>query len=200
MKLIRSLGALIQAAIYFLAGAILIALSMNLIPSEMVQDAMQYINEDPNLKLVLGGIGVLIILIGLVIINTRMGKMQMSDTIAFENPEGQVTVSLSAIEDFIKRSIDHMSEVRELRSKVTAGKKGISVECRATILAESNIPEITERIQNLIKKKVHDMLGVEEKINIKVHITKISQKGKGEQDQYPPKEHEESSRRMPFGE
>lgn len=199
MGFIRSLAILVYTLVLLVVGGILISLSLNLFSSDDLINAINDVYSQPNVKLILGIIGAVFVAVGFLTAQINFGRMQAEKTIAFENPEGQVTISLSAIEDFIKRSVRHLPEVKELRSTVTANKKGINVICRATIFAESNIPEITERIQSIVKSRVREMLGLEETINIKIHVTKISSKGKGEMPALP-KESEEISRRMPFRE
>lgn len=203
MKFFKTLAITVYTVVFLLMGGILIALSMNLLPSEELLNAVNYIYSDPNVRLSLGIVGSIFILGGLLTAQISLGRMQMEKTIAFENPEGQVTVSLTAVEDFIKKSVRELIEVKEMRANVTANKKGINIACKATIFADSNIPETTERIQAIVKSKVHDMLGVEETINIKIHITKISSRGKGDkikvESRAPAKEYKEVSRRMPFG-
>ena len=197
MNFIRRLAITIHTLIFLLLGGVLILLSLDLLSSGEITNAISYIDSGPNLKLALGVVGAIFMLGGLLTAHISLGKLQLEKIIAFENPEGQVTVSLSAIEDFIKKSVRQMPEVKEMRSNVTASKKGINITCKATIFADSNIPETTERIQSIVKSKVHDMLGVEETINIKIHITKISSRGKGEIP-IPVREHKEASRHMPF--
>ncbi|NQU95827.1 MAG: alkaline shock response membrane anchor protein AmaP [Candidatus Omnitrophica bacterium] len=199
MKFIKSLAIGVHALVFLVMGGILILLSIDLFASDDVMKVVNFIYNEPNVKLALGVLGGIFIFGGLVTAHIGLGKLQMEKTIAFENPEGQVTVSLSAIEDFIKKSVRHIAEVKELRSNVTASKRGINILCKATIFDDSNIPEITEKLQGIVKAKVRDMLGVEETINTKIHVTKISSRGKGEAAQAPAKEYEETSRRMPFG-
>lgn len=198
MKFFKSLAIAVYTLIFFIIGGVLISLALDFLSSAEFINAVNFIYSDPNIKLTLGVVGAIFILGGVLTANISLGNMQREKTIAFENPEGQVTVSLSAIEDFIKKSVRQLPEVKEMRANVTASKKGISILCKATIFSDSNIPETTERVQNVVKSKVHDMLGVEETINTKIHITKISPRGKGE-TRLPPKEYKEASRRMPFG-
>lgn len=198
MKFFRGLVIVVYTLVFLIAGGILISLSLNFLSSEDLINAVNYIYNDINIKLAMGIVGAIFILGGILTANVSMSRMQMEKTIAFENPEGQVTISLSAIEDFVKKSVRQVPEVKEMRANVTASKKGINITCKATIFADSNIPETTERIQGIVKSRVHDMLGVEETINIKIHVTKISSRGKGEM-RLPPKEYKEASRRMPFG-
>jgi len=198
MRFLRSLVTVVYTLILIAIGAGLVLLALNLFSPEDITSTLNGIQADPSARLILGIAGAIFILAGLLIANINLGRIQMEKTIAFENPEGQVTVSLSAIEDFVKKSVRQLSEVKELRSRITANKKGINIVCRATIYDDSNIPETTERIQAIVKSKVHDMLGVEETINIKINVVNISSKGKGEKTK-PVKEYpDETSRRMPF--
>jgi uncharacterized alkaline shock family protein YloU len=144
-----------------------------------------------NLRISIGLVGLLLIIYSIVALQVALGTLQREKTIAFENPSGQVTISLSAIEDFIRRTSDNLPEVKELRANVTAGKKGINIINRAVIYSDSNIPEVTEKIQSMLKNKIQEMLGIEEAVNIKIHIAKIvpadstdnkNSKGKGRDD------------------
>jgi len=106
-----------------------------------------------------------------------LSRFQREKTIAFTNPEGQVTISLSAIEDLIRKVAKQVSDVKDLRCDVKANKKGaIQITAKVSLWSDSNIPEATERVQNLVKTKVQDMLGLEEAVTCTVHITKIVHK------------------------
>jgi len=197
MRFLKSLAVVLHTLVFLAAGALLLALALNFFSSDEIMGSINYLCADQNAKPAMIIVGGVLILAGLLMAHINLGRMQSEKTIAFENPEGQVTVSLSAIEDFIKKSVRHLPEIKELRSSVSANKKGISVVCRATIFADSNIPETTERIQAIVKSKVQEMLGVEEAITIKINVIKISLKEKGATNA-PVKDNEEASRRMPF--
>lgn len=198
MRLVKSLAVLLHTLLFLVLGLGLLLMSLNLFTPEELAKSITTLYQEPNAKPIFGMVGGIFILIGLIMAHINITRIQREKTIAFENPDGQVTVSLSAIEDFIKKTVKLIPEVKELRSNVTANKKGISIVCRATIYSNSNIPEATEKIQNIVKTKVHEMLGVEETINIKINVAKISARGKG--DDAPGKQSHDSSRRMPLGE
>ena len=160
--------------IVFLAiGGALIAFSLNMIAVSDIMPAIEYAHDDINLRLTTGLVGALLIMYSLVAIQIALGNFQREKTIAFENPSGRVTISMSAIEDFIKRAAAHIPEIKELRANVKATKKGINITNRVFIYSDANIPDTTEKIQNILKNKIQDMLGIEEPISIKVHIAKI---------------------------
>jgi uncharacterized alkaline shock family protein YloU len=102
------------------------------------------------------------------------GKRQMERTIAFENPAGGVTVSLTALEDLIKRLIVQVPEVKEIRPYMIATRRGLEVDIKLILRHEVNIPELTARFQDLVRRKMEDAVGMEGKVNIRVHVIKIS--------------------------
>mgnify|MGYP001248070231 CR=1 FL=1 len=194
MNFFRGIISLLYLLIYVLIGGALIVLSLGIFSAEEIASGVQYLYSSPNVKLAAGVLGLLFVLIGLISVRATFRRMKREKTIAFENPDGQVVVSLAAIEDFIKRIVKQLPQVKELKSAVTAGKRGITVVSKATLFSDSNIPETTEKIQSMIKGKLLEMLGIEESINIKIHIAKLIGKG-GKEDVEEPKE---ASRHIPF--
>ena len=179
MRIFSGFTMFFYTLVFLAIGCGLIILSLNIIANEEVINFLDYsYSTFVNTRLIMGLVGLLLILYSLVAVQVSLGNIRREKTIAFDNPSGQVTISLSAIEDFIKRTAAHITEIKELRPSVTAGKKGINIVNRVTIYSDSNIPETTEKIQNILKSRIQDMLGIEEAINIKVHIAKIAAKEK----------------------
>jgi uncharacterized alkaline shock family protein YloU len=173
-------------------GFILIIIGFNTVPLSQLEGFITMLYTTPDVRLILSAVGIGIIALGLLIAQLVSGRMQREKTIAFENPDGQVTVSLSAIEDLIKRISQQIPEIKDLRPNVVATKKSVNIVNRVVLFAGASIPEVTERIQNVVKNNVQEMLGLEEPIVVKVHIAKISSHEKerqerttGEQEQKP---------------
>jgi len=115
-----------------------------------------------------------IMLMSFILARLIYGRRQMERTIAFENSTGGVTVSLTALEDLIKRLIVQMPEVKEIRPYMIATRKGLEVDIKLVLRHEVNIPELTSRFQDLVHRKIEEAVGMEGKINVRVHVTKIS--------------------------
>ncbi|MCM8790307.1 MAG: alkaline shock response membrane anchor protein AmaP [Candidatus Omnitrophica bacterium] len=176
MRFLGGLTLFFYTLVFLSVGALFITISLDILSHEAIIESINAIYAAPNARLILGITGSLLVVISLMVVQITVGKIQREKTIAFENPYGQVTISLSAIEDFIKRALKTLPEVKELRPQVRANKKGITVINRVTLFSDMNMPETTEKIQNIVKTRVQDMLGVEEPINIKVHVVKIAHK------------------------
>lgn len=161
---------------FVVIGTLMVAFSFDLFSLENITDFIHQTLQIKDLTVIVSGIGLFLILSSIFIAQITLGRIQREKTIAFNNPDGQVTVSLAAIEDFVKRISTNISEIRELRSDVIAGKSGIEINTRLSLWAGVTIPETTENIQKIIKNRIQEMLGIEEPIIVRVHVAKIVHK------------------------
>ncbi|MGB2880061.1 MAG: alkaline shock response membrane anchor protein AmaP [Candidatus Omnitrophota bacterium] len=174
MVFFKKLGVLIYAILIVCAGALFILLSAGIVSTEQWSGALNALNVNLYAKAALGCAGGLFVLIGITAPFRVARKLQSSRIIAFQNPDGEVTISLSAIEEYIKKIAGGMDEIKDVRSRVNTSRKGINIVCDVAILPGANIPEVTEKMQAAVKNKLSGMIGVEEKINIKMNINKIA--------------------------
>jgi len=178
------LVAFFYAAIFIAIGVGLVLSALNVISVSSLGDMLNYLATVKNLKLIIGVLGGLFILISLLSLNITISRLQREKTIAFDNPDGQVTISLTAIEDFVKKIVRQIPDIKEIRPNIIASKKGIFVTARVILYSDTNIPAVTDNIQNLIKNKIQDILGIEETVTVRVHIAKITHR---EETKAPPK-------------
>jgi len=136
------------------------------------------------------------ILLSLSFAQLILGKMQKERTIAFSSPTGRVTIALSAVEDLIKRMCSSIPEVKELRPYVIAGKRGLEIDLKVILRSEINIPDLTTRLQDMVKTRLQDVLGVDEQIMIRIHVAKIV--SVEEKDKKAKKEFEKTTPNIPF--
>jgi len=161
--------------LFMLVGLGLIAFSLHWVPVEGPTWWLEMAYSEKNLRAACFLTGAGLILLNWMYAELTLSKFRKQKTIAFENPNGQVTVSLSAIEDFIRRSSQELHEVKELRSDVVARKGKILVRARVVLWSGAHIPDSAERIQSVIKAKVQEMLsGIEEPVIVRVHVAKIA--------------------------
>lgn len=173
MRFFSTIGVLFYTLVLSLLGGLIIGFSLHLINVGIITSLLNVLYFDNNLRIVVGLIGLLLIFISFSFAQIILGRMQKERTIAFNNPSGQVTVSLSAVEDLVRRLVTQLSEVKDVRPNVVVNKKGIQIDLRIILRAEANIPDLTLRLQEIIKGKVQEILGVEEEIKVRVHISKI---------------------------
>ncbi len=175
MRLITQLALLFYTVVILFLVCFSIGLAMHLIPLQYVTLIAQVIYDDQQLRLIVGLIAVLIFFMNILFNRAIAGKEFREKNIAFDNPAGRVTVSLSAMEDLIRRVICRMSEVKDVRAaRITAGKRGLEVRVNLALHSDVSIPETAAQLQETVKRKILDTIGLEETVVVRVDITKIS--------------------------
>ncbi len=196
MKFFTVLGIILYAVMIMVIGLALIVFALNLLLPADINNLLILAQSSHNSRVVIGLSGALLILISFSFAQIILGKFQREKTIAFATSSGQVTISLSAVEDLIRRLSGIIPEVKELRPNVVANKKGIVVEMRVVLRSEANIPELTNRLQEITKSKIQEVLGVDEQIIIRIHVAKIAH---DEKDNRKKKDFEKEDRStIPF--
>jgi uncharacterized alkaline shock family protein YloU len=170
---LKKLAGLLYFLIMIASGTVFICVILTAVPSALFTEAVEVVRADLYLSIVAGLAGLMAIVSGVsVLIKSRKNKGR-NRLITFQNPDGEVTVSISAIENYVQRVAKSIPGIAEVKASAKVGKKGIAIVSFVAVSAGTNIPEVTENIQMTVKSKVQDMLGVEEKITVTMHITKI---------------------------
>ena len=173
MRTLNAILIILNALIFAVVGWLFLWLALDPSHPQEMQRVLAVVGGSLRWRWVAGVLGSAGVVFSFAVVHLVFGRIQRQRTIAFENADGPVTVSLSAIEDFIRRLTIRLPEVKELKPDVLARKKQINIFLRATLWSDANIPQASERIQSLVRGRVHTMLGIEEPIKVSLHIRKI---------------------------
>jgi uncharacterized alkaline shock family protein YloU len=189
MNLIKRFFILAFAIIMILSGLFLVLTGVSVIfPSEYIDAVLNFALSDITGQFILIGFGLFVILLGITAPYRLEKKLKKKRIVAFQNPDGEVSVSLSAVEDYIQKIAKSVPGIKDVKSKVSIDKKGIDITTAVSVVSGMNIPEMTEHIQLEVKNKVQTMLGVEENIRMKIHISKIIRSAVPEESTVPEEE------------
>lgn len=163
-------------AILIVVGLFLIFLAIGWIPVKNIEQILISIQEQIIPTII---VGVLLLGGGVYLVYFLVREIHYKLTISFRNPEGEVRVSLAAVEEFLRRLKGGFDEVREMKPELSMTKKGLEINARLTLEPNTNIPEAATRIQGTIREYVEGVLGIKNIASIKVFIAKIAHKEKG---------------------
>jgi uncharacterized alkaline shock family protein YloU len=151
---------------------------LQLVPFQDVVYLMYRIYHDMDLRIFFGARAAVLLVKNFIYVRTLAGYQQRGKTIAFDNPSGRVSVSLVALEDLIRRVIERVPEVKDVKPVITANKKGIDVWAKVILRADVNLPDMTSKLQDLVKRKIQDTIGLEETVVVRIDVVKILSDGK----------------------
>lgn len=174
MWIMTRFAILFYVIILWVTSIAIIMFTLHIIDLSIVGELLDVVYHDTHVRFIVAGIAIGIICISLALENLIYGSRRRERTIAFDNPSGPVTVSLSALEDLIKRLSIQIHEIKEIRPTVLALRKGLDIDIKLILKLEANIPELTARLQDMVKRKIEETIGMEGKLNIHVHVIKIA--------------------------
>lgn len=184
MRLFTLFGLIVYTVFFIFLSAGVGLFAFQVITPAMISDLLAQVVSYPNSIYILTSLSVLIILFSFSFTQSVLGKIHREKYIAFNTSSGQISIALAAVEDIIKRLGVQVPEVKNLRPDVRVRRRGgIVVYLRIDLRSETNIVELTERLQDLVRGRIQDMLrGIDEPIIVKIHVAKIvGQEEKGQE-------------------
>lgn len=178
MRIISGLIIFMYTVVFLVLGFLLVGISLGFVSNNQVEIFLNVIYGDPLNLFYTGAIGVAILILVFGYIYSVCKRRKEGRTISFRNPDGEVSISLTAIEDFIQRVARDVAEIRQLDCKVINTKRGLRVLNNVTVWAGISIPEISAKFQNMIKLKLQGMLGIEDNIEVKMHVKEVQESSK----------------------
>lgn len=200
MKFLTRIAVLFYVILIMFLSSFVLLFVLNYIDMQNFVNMATVVYHDETLRMAFAMGACALLFLNYIFYRAFTANVQRDKTIAFDNPAGRVSVSLGAIEELTKRIISRVSEVREVRSKVSASKKGLLIKIKLILRAEGSIPEVTSRVQDLVKRKVQDTIGLDEPIEVAIFVGKIlpdqGKDKKSSKKEEPPKETQ--SQNIPF--
>lgn len=173
MKFIIRIAVLFYVTVLLFLGVSVGLYALNFLTASVVSEFLKVAYSDPDLRIMLGVLSGMILLMNFVFYRIFSVKITKEKVIAFDNPAGRVTVSLQALEDLVKRILMKSTEITDVKPKLSASKKGLTVKIRLILKSDVNIPALTSRVQEVVKRKIQDTIGIDEDVTVSIFVGKI---------------------------
>ncbi len=166
----------------FLVGIFLITLPSGivLLPNYLRHDAFSGLPFSSRISLILTGF--VVILLCLRYVQKMVSGSRKNKSISFESKEGEVNITLVAIEDMLKKMLESRDEVSHTKVKVGLKKKMIEVKIKGYLNYQVNLVDFTRDIQEKVKEKLQVLLGQDKKVQVNLQIRKIAVSEENSQD------------------
>lgn len=165
----------VVCSIYALAGA------LGFVSLDSVVESVTLWIASPWYRILLAVIATLVIAISikLLLIGTSTGSASLASTIIKTTEKGTINISLSAINDMAKKSVDSEDAIKTIDVDAVVENDLLNINVKLTVLGGTSIPELTERVQDEIKEYVESFTGLTVNgVNIVVIDTTRQQKAR----------------------
>ncbi|MBN2483320.1 MAG: alkaline shock response membrane anchor protein AmaP [Candidatus Omnitrophica bacterium] len=167
---------LLYTVFSFGIGIFLVALTFDFITADVI---MVYLDTYQKLEythqLLIGAIGVLVILLWLLMVRRYLGGVWRKErALTIQTAQGQVSISLFAIEDMVRKTLESRRELTQVKPRVSVNRRGIDIKIRGSLKTEVNLKDFIASVQVEIKKKLAYLLGEKGEIRIQLAIRKLA--------------------------
>ncbi len=112
------------------------------------------------------------VLFSLVLIWAGLKREKKKHAVVSEGALGNIRVALSAIETLVEKVSMEQRGVKEAKAVVVTIPQGIGIQVNVTVSSDTNIPQMSEVLQNVILENVKEVTGIEVK-DIRVSVEHI---------------------------
>lgn len=138
-------------------------------PLDFIQRSLMAVNG----RVVIGLVGTAFFVVSVRFMYFAFHRRSRSQTLIHQNPLGEVRISLSAIENLIKRIGLQTGGVKDLKAYASTGSGGVNVSLRVWVSPDASIPELSDHLQSQINKYVKSVVGVDV-AEVRIHVENIT--------------------------
>lgn len=173
MKVINAFAHIFAIFAFLTLGSLLIIVSLHVLS---VDDAVFKVRElyaSNSKSFQVGLVGVFFIFVGLIFSKALVKKGRESDAIIYQSEIGPMIVSVSAIEDVVKKALKKFNMVKEWKIKSLVHGKDLELRVRLVLWSGSGIQSLLTEIQEEVGSRVRKILSPENHIEVLCDVIKI---------------------------
>ncbi len=159
-------------SLFLLAVSIaLIAVAVPLVPIASIRTGLEMFYGN-NIFVVLG---ILFFIVSLIVFAGSFSRGKLDRFASQGGYHGEIRISFSAIESMVLRVIRGHREINEIKTKIATGQDGLNIMLKITVIPETIIPEMIEKLQKTIKEHIEEMTGITVPV-VKVLVDRVTAK------------------------
>jgi uncharacterized alkaline shock family protein YloU len=173
MIFLKRFAILIYVTLLLFFSCGLLMFTLHKLEPNFVHGVLDAIYADKGLRIIFGILSVVLLFLNFIFYQYFSVNVHREKIIAFDNPSGRVTVSMIAMEDLIKRVVETLGGIKDVRPDIKATRRGLKIKIRLALYSDVHIPDITARVQQLVARKIQESVGLAEPTNIEIYVGKI---------------------------
>lgn len=152
--------------VFFLYNLLLLLLGTVMVAAAMGRhEPLDYINlvlSTPENRIILGAAGILLIVLAVLCVFSSLKREPRAKSVIVENNvSGEVSITIEAVKTIIMKAVKKVEGVKEIKAVVSSGNNGLSVYLHMMINPEYSVPEMSTKIQDIVKEYLEDIGGLQ---------------------------------------
>ena len=175
MKVINAFATIFSVLAFLTLGSLLLMVALHLLAAQDAMARIQEIYSNPWKSLQTGALGLLFILVGLTFAKVFIKRGRETEVIIFQVDMGPIVISVSTIEDIVKKILKRFSLVKEWKTKTLIEGRDVEIRLRLVLWSGSDVPALLNSIQQEIRDRLRKILGPEGQLEIRCDVTRVEE-------------------------
>ncbi|NCC50273.1 MAG: alkaline shock response membrane anchor protein AmaP [Spartobacteria bacterium] len=121
----------------------------------------------------LGAGAAILLLVALYLVTFWRPRASPKQFISYDGRGGRVSICIKTIRDFIQTTTEEFSAVISMHPTLAFRGGSLDVELELRVAAGTQIPELCQMLQERVKERLHDELGLRDVRSVKVNVREI---------------------------
>lgn len=172
MKVLQFFVQVFTILAFLILGSLMLIVSFHILSFE---DAISQLRQmyEPLHSFQTGLLGVSFISVGLFFARALLKQRRQSEALIYQSGIGPMVVSITAIEDVVKKVLKRFHLVKEWKTKVLIRGKDVEIKLRMVLWSGARIQALLGEIQEEIQSRAGKMLGPEIHLEIICDVQRI---------------------------
>jgi hypothetical protein len=154
-------------------GSLLMIIAFHIITFEDALLQLRQLYNNPWRSVQTGFVGVAFIIVGLSFARMLVKKRRQAEALIYQTEIGPIVVSVTALEDVVKKVLKRFHLVKEWKTKIMINGKDVEIKLRLVLWASGKIQELLTEVQEEIRSRIKKMLGPENRLEIICDVQRI---------------------------
>lgn len=175
MKVVNAFATLFAVLAFLTLGSLLLMVSLHLLSQEDALLRIQELYSSPWRSLQIGMAGLLFILVGLAFAKMFLKRGRETEVIVFQGEMGPIVISVTAIDDIVKKVLKRFSLVKDWKIKTLIDGRDVEIKIRLILWSGGDVPGFLNTIQQEIRDRLRKILGPGGRLEILCDVLKIEE-------------------------
>lgn len=176
MKVIHALAQVFAIFAFLTLGSLCLIMALHILSIEDAIFKVRDLYASPVKSFQLALVGLIFILMGIVFSKMLVKQGRETDAIIFQSDIGPVVVSVSAVEDVVKKVLKRFPVIKESKLKTSLRPKEVQINLRLALWAGGEVPKLLAELQEEVGRRMKRLLGSENRVIVVCDVYHIEER------------------------
>ena len=173
MKALNFFAQVFTIFAFLTIGSLLIIVASHILAFDDALAQVSAIYDSSWRSLQTGIVGFVFIVVGLAFTRALIKKRRQEEALIYQSEIGPIVVSITAIEDVVRKVLKHFHLVKEWKVKTLIQGKDVEIKLRLVLWSGARIQALLVEVQEEVRQRVRKILGVENRLEILCDVHRI---------------------------